>query len=671
MRQLCLDGDVKSRYNERISSLEKVNESLTADKTAREHEAQSLTRQLEEIRRELADCQDQLRNREGELTAARTVLKEDPRLKARIQELESAKNTIESQLKAVNEEVSKARDKAKAVSDVAARKDQQIKDFEQKLNNAQKTIETINEERDKYMAAKEEEIKSACQKLAKKAESQKETIKAKLESQVNIAKQRYQEKESELRQTKQKLQEVQAQLEDHNYRASIQEDGRAEYIQKTKEQIAQVQQLIERAPSGKIPREFSQELNSIKIATKEANSRLEFAVKQLPHTVNAANEEQLRIETKIRNVSALEIEKYDLAEENAALHNTIDDLTKVAARQQQTSSKAKLRRESADTNPLLPTLEQNMPQEEDEISFRSTVHQTKNQPQKGTTITPRNNSNLGTSEVTRYAVAKNAGHKPFFQSSGPGQSSRVANSMATPQVRPIESIGGSRFVHRHSPQQLVSASQTSGHSIKPFSALNLASSSPLSDMESLVMITSIGDEANKTATAQITSMATGQGTPAASLYSNKAPRESPQEHSSSRGNFKSDSQKLKKSSMKYTQNPHVAIENSKIEAQSRKEGTPRGPRLTPSVHKIRGFKSGNRVEPSNTTSQNSKQQAAAQIEKQKSPAPTPIARSEKNYKAKRQYDGQGSNSAPKRRASSRSRVHSKEIPDSQGNSKVV
>ncbi|KAG4444454.1 hypothetical protein IFR05_000045 [Cadophora sp. M221] len=668
VNQLCLDGDSKNRYNERISNLEKANGNLTADKTAREHEVQSLTRQLEEIRRELADCQNQLRDKEGELTTARAMPTEDPRLKARIQELESAKNGIETQLKAVNQEVSKAKDEVKAVRDGVARKDQQIKDFEQKLYNAQKLIKAFNGERDNYMATKEEENKLACRELAKKAESQKETIKVKLESQVNIAKQRYQEKESELGQTKQRLQEVQAQLEDQNYRASIQEDGRAEYIQKTKEQMAQVQQLIERVPSQKIPQKFLQELSSLKIATMEANSRLGLAVKQLPQILNAANQDQLRIETKIRNVGALEMDKYDLTETNSALQQKIDDLENVVARGALVMEKSG--RESANTTPLLPALPQNMPRREDDIPHKSTARPAKSQPQKGMNMTPRNNFNMGTSEGTRYAAAGNARQKTSLQSSGTGQSSRIANSMATPQLRAIESSGSSKSVHPLSSQQPVSASKASEQSMKPFSALNSTSSSPLSDMEFAAMITSIGNEANEAAPVQTKLRATRHGTPAATLFSSKVPRESQQEHSSSWGDFKPESQKGRKSSLKTTKNPHINIETANIEAQSRKERTPSRHRPTLAVGRIPGFKGGKVVGPSNTTSQNNKQQAPDQTDKQKAPSLTPIARSEK-YVQKRQHDGQDSNSAPKRRAPSKPRVHSKENSDFQDKRKAV
>ena len=77
-----------------------------------------------------------------------------------------------------------------------------------------------------------------------------------------------------------------------------------------------LQQLTQRATISKIPPSFIQELQAIKLATKESNSKIDSAVKQLPQVLNDANQEQQRIETELHRIGVLDLEKTELLEKN-------------------------------------------------------------------------------------------------------------------------------------------------------------------------------------------------------------------------------------------------------------------------------------------------------------------------------------------------------------------
>ncbi|KAJ5051867.1 uncharacterized protein L3040_001632 [Drepanopeziza brunnea f. sp. 'multigermtubi'] len=340
LRQIRLDKDTEISYTNRIASLENSKDTLSAEKSARDQEILSITQQLEELKREAAEYRNQLSTYNEELSAARAVPKEDPRLKAKIQELESAKNKIEDQLMSANQEASEAKEEANSIRQSFQLKEQQFKALEQRFNDAQKRINNFDEERDKYIATKEQENKATCQELTKKAEVQKATLKLKLESEVKNFEQRCREKESELTTTKEKLQRLQAEYDASVSASANAQKDIAQLTERSMQTLAQMRQLSE--SNKKISTNISKDLQFIRKESSEIQKMFQTAVGETDRTIEAAAREHREVEAKLRAVALLEIEKDSLKEQNFDLKNKVESLSEALARQTQQDTDASL-----------------------------------------------------------------------------------------------------------------------------------------------------------------------------------------------------------------------------------------------------------------------------------------------------------------------------------------
>lgn len=202
LNQLRLDKETEIQLNNRICELRQTNEALALDKNAREREIHGFTTQLDELKQDLAGCRGQLSAKNDELATALAAPKEDPRLRAQIQDLETANHTATSQLQGSNQKITKLKEELSSFQEAARLKDQKIKDWEHRFNEAQSTIKILNEEKNKCLANKQQEIDKACQEarqnIARSAEASKATLKMKLESEVNHLEQKVKAKDAEL-----------------------------------------------------------------------------------------------------------------------------------------------------------------------------------------------------------------------------------------------------------------------------------------------------------------------------------------------------------------------------------------------------------------------------------------------------------------------------------------
>ncbi|KAL2068854.1 hypothetical protein VTL71DRAFT_15192 [Oculimacula yallundae] len=640
VKQLCLDETTQTQYHDRISKLEKANESLRIEKVARSHEIQSLTQQLEELQRELTDLQDKLKAKEGELAEVRAIPREDPRSNTKIKELEVAKSILDSQLESANQELSKAKDEVKSVREIAARKDQQIKGIEQKFNNIQKTIKAFDDTRVKYIADKENENQKACQELARKAEAQKETLRVKLESKANNALQRYQVKESELLQTKQKLQELQAQLSSQKDSATNQVSEQATLVQDTKEQLARVQQLIERATSQKTVEEFAQELRSITAKARESHVRYGSAKSQLSKILSSATEEQRRIDEKLGKVVALKTELQDLKGKCSVYEKQIAELRGVGTQQQQSLLGAESRRESVNATHNLPPI-------------AADVYSTNSLLQRQGQATP--GSIISGLEGMRRSAVQNAQHKAHSRPTITDEMYRRTNAMVSPQPRVSMGIAGSRTTAWQA------ASQTSETPIRPFSAKTTPSPPHGIDVN---RITSAQHEGHRSATGLSKQGPAGPGPSVAqsthlastgSTHNSGVNGGTMSQHSQHEGNrnisktavFASQVAKQAKTALKHKVNPNLAVESASIETGGRQASKPRE---TYGLGNIPGIRSGKGAGLSNKTAQHGHEQpTVVPFQGQSSPLPA-IARFQGR---KRTHDGLASDDARKRTKSMR------------------
>jgi len=147
VNQLRLDKKTELQLNNQICELGWSNDALTVEKNTLEREIQSLTNQVDELKRDLTNCRGQLSSKNDELVTALAVPKEDSWLKAKIQDLETARDGIGSQLESSKQELAKLKEELGAFQESARHKEQQSKDWEQKFNEVQSRIKCLQEEK--------------------------------------------------------------------------------------------------------------------------------------------------------------------------------------------------------------------------------------------------------------------------------------------------------------------------------------------------------------------------------------------------------------------------------------------------------------------------------------------------------------------------------------------
>ena len=691
--QFCLGKDGETSFRNQISSLEKTNGTLQADKTRYENKVQHLNQKLEEARRHLVDCQGQLQNRQNELEAARAVPVEDPRLSSQIHELKKTKKALETQLENAKQAVLDAQNETMIAREGDAKKvdhtkeieqklketGQKLKDTKLKLDSAMDRINGFEAEKTSYQADQERKDSTERQKLAQRAHEQQQTEKVKYQAELENSKQRLEQQERKYAQALQQLEELQAKHNAQNQGPTDPQQERVTYLQQTKQQMQQVQQLINRVPNQKTSIVCSQDLQSIK---KTATDTQRFIVKTLEEhsqTVLTAAAEQKRIEGKVRKSGAMEIEKIELEQENILLKGKIEEL------QQQRVWSGVGQQSSVNNTPARNVLQKAV----DDDRLRSIVRDRNHKRAKELNITPRNNSNVENQGSLRRTASLNA---ISFQSTKTGPVPGETKNVFTPQGREngINAAFSGSFGETNSQQQAPS-SQNSSRSIIPFSAIGIQRSSPSNnnDRDPVSLIDCSPDQGpdrsdNKSTSSKATSskateqaiadaassigpQATGSrhftGTNGGEASGRKAsfPQHGPSKPSPH------DAMPVKSAMKKPKQNPTYASEGPRNGSKSGKEEILNPPRQALGMDNIRGVRSG--ATSSNTVHQSAMQHSHVDSPDQGSPPAAPVSRFQK-----RQHDGMGLSNAPKRRLTSertRSRTRSGEIPDSQDTGKTL
>jgi len=691
--QFCLGKDAETSFRNQISSLEKTNGTLQADKTRYENKVQHLNQKLEEARRHLVDCQGQLQNRQNELEAARAAPVEDPRLSSQIHELKKTKQALETQLENAKQAVLDAQNETMIAREGDAKKvdhtkeieqklketGQKLKDTKLKLDNAMDRINGFEAEKTSYQADQERKDSTERQKLAQRAHEQQQTEKVKYQAELENSKQRLEQQERKYAQALQQLEELQAKHNAQNQGPTDPQQERVTYLQQTKQQMQQVQQLINRVPNQKTSIVCSQDLQSIK---KTATDTQRFIVKTLEEhsqTVLTAAAEQKRIEGKVRKSGAMEIEKIELEQENILLKGKIEEL------QQQRVWSGVGQQSSVNNTPARNVLQK----ADDDDRLRSIVRDRNHKRAKELNITPRNNSNVENQGSLRRTASLNA---ISFQSTKTGPVPGETKNVFTPQGREngINAAFSGSFGETNSQQQAPS-SLNSSRSIIPFSAIGIQRSSPSNnnDRDPVSLIDCSPDQGpdrsdNKSTSSKATSSkATEQAI--ADAASSIGPQATGSRHftgtnggeaSGRKANFPQhgpskpsphDAMPVKSAMKKPKQNPTYASEGPRNGSKSGKEEILNPPRQALGMDNIRGVRSG--ATSSNTVHQSAMQHSHVDSPDQGSPPAAPVSRFQK-----RQHDGMGLSNAPKRRLTierTRSRTRSGEIPDSQDTGKTL
>ncbi|CZR51886.1 uncharacterized protein PAC_01763 [Phialocephala subalpina] len=317
MSQLRIDKETEISLNNKIKELEQARDNLDAQKVARDTEIESLSKQLEESRQELSSCRNALNNKDNELTAALNVPREDPALRTKIAELEKTNNALDNQAKEASQELSKVKEELVSTRKDSGSKDEQIKDLQRQLRIAQQTVEKFNGEEAKRVVLKEEEHKKTCQEIARNGESQKATLKMRLDSEMKILEQRVQERNSEVNSMREQLQILQAEAQ-----TRTDPDLKVE-LSKYKDQITQfaahMKRLEKGQPSNHDADKFTSELRSARSEIADLRLLFKSVTTETAQKIEAAAREQKVVEETLRRLDGLQKEKVTMEEHSTPL----------------------------------------------------------------------------------------------------------------------------------------------------------------------------------------------------------------------------------------------------------------------------------------------------------------------------------------------------------------
>ncbi|KUJ23145.1 uncharacterized protein LY89DRAFT_169006 [Mollisia scopiformis] len=297
LNQLRLDKEAEIRLKSKIAELEQVRESLNADKSARDTEVDNLLRQLNETERELSSCRSDLSNKTNELTVALNAPRDDPVLQSKISELEKINNLLDDETKKMSQELSKAKEELSSIRKTAANKEEEKNVLAQTLISAQQTIKNFEQEMAKTLALKDEEHKKKYQDLARNGESQKATIKMKLEAEVKTLESRVTERNTEIDSLKEQLQRLPSEA---NQRTADLEAEVASYKEQILQLIPQLKRLEQDKPSNWDSVGFSGELRSAQNELADLRLLFQSATTETTRILEVATKEQRAIEDALR-----------------------------------------------------------------------------------------------------------------------------------------------------------------------------------------------------------------------------------------------------------------------------------------------------------------------------------------------------------------------------------
>jgi hypothetical protein len=330
VNQLRLDKETELQLNNQVVELVKSNDRLTVEKNAREREIEGLANQIDELKRDLIDCRGQLSSKNDELATALAAPKEDPRLRAQIQDLETVNGTVTGQLESSNQELAMVKEELSSILDSARRKDQQVKDRDQKLNDAQSRIKTLQQEKTKILANKQQEIENACQeerhKIAKAAETSKATLKMKLESEINHLERKIKEKDAELALVREQLKTAQDGSDTCVNNANNLQRELILYKEQFLQQVVLLKRLEEQNPGQETFDRLVDNLQSVRDECAELRNHLESIRTENSKSMETALRGQQAIEENLYHIDGLEKENKKLKERNTELQKRLESL---------------------------------------------------------------------------------------------------------------------------------------------------------------------------------------------------------------------------------------------------------------------------------------------------------------------------------------------------------
>jgi hypothetical protein len=196
--QLRRDKEKETTFLDHINDLTQINCNLVVEKTTLERDLRDLTKQLDKVKRDLVKSHEELSTKSDELVTALNILPHNVMLQERIKNLESTNDELQSRSEGANQIISKLEADVQSLIEISNCRENKMKDIEDKLRVSDLLNKSFEDERAKYVGAKELELKTLHQVAYQKFEAREEALKTNLEAEINIHKQKLTEKDEEL-----------------------------------------------------------------------------------------------------------------------------------------------------------------------------------------------------------------------------------------------------------------------------------------------------------------------------------------------------------------------------------------------------------------------------------------------------------------------------------------
>ena len=349
INQVGVDQEAQGVLNDQITDLREENADIAANFKAKKLECQGLETRIEELRQELTSSRDQLKVKSDELTAFLAKPHDDFVLRTKISSLDAANANLRGESDTFKHDLIRIQDEMRALESSSDRSQDQIRELEEKLNNAQESLNNAVNEKRMLLETFKAEVAKAKQEVGKSADLAKKEAQMHHESQIknlehlrSEAVARVHEVETKLRNSedeksahannikrlqseilghKEKLNTQATQIEQLCLRPTTQEvDNRVSVItDQLNYQAARIEEL-ELQRKNQADLEFRERQiqttrgEVIKIQTDLENIRTEFSKK-----LSTALQNYTEIESRLQQVHTLEMEKETLMSDEQRL----------------------------------------------------------------------------------------------------------------------------------------------------------------------------------------------------------------------------------------------------------------------------------------------------------------------------------------------------------------
>ncbi|KAH8601159.1 hypothetical protein B0O99DRAFT_736397 [Bisporella sp. PMI_857] len=347
--QIGFDHELHDHLNIRIMELRESNATLTATLVAKQSESQGMTSRINQLEHDVANYRDQLIAKSDELTAFMAIPKEDVVLQSKIKDLENLNVRLQNQANNADQESLHVRDEVRSLQKSLSLSQDHIRELEEKVMNAQSSLNYAAEEKKQYLAnaitdiqnAKYETAKEFAEKL-KEEHAQHEALRGNLDQALVDAETKLKGVKEQLRSTeedgikstneinqlhtdissfKETINEQAAHIEQLCQRPTRQEFENAifAYMEQLNQQGAEIKHLEEQIPTQEELNARERELQSARSDIAKLQNDIEAFRNADVQKLDSIVQNHKDIEERLQRLDALEIENQALINQKDAL----------------------------------------------------------------------------------------------------------------------------------------------------------------------------------------------------------------------------------------------------------------------------------------------------------------------------------------------------------------